>query len=391
MTVKRFTGKDYRETLLSVKHAMGKNAVILHTRSFKAGGVFGLWGSKMVEITATDEMMIRKRGKSVNEPKNLSRVVPRGYADAAALVNSGEKPFSDPKINELAVEVRSVKQMVAQLISGARVGDCRDMPEALQKIYVSMLDADVPSEIADTLARAVNSRLTADQSRNHSTVETTLNLELARRISVCGPTTITPGAGRIIALIGPTGVGKTTTIAKLAAIYKFQNLDVGLITLDSYRIAAVEQLRTYAGILDFPLQEARTPEEFTNAIQNFRDKDVVLIDTAGRSQRNVFKMGELRSFLDAGRPDEIHLVASATTTRRGLKEVIERFGALSSGQLILTKVDEASGMGATLEHLLEGDLKVSYITTGQRVPDDIESADSARLARLCLGVNTVNV
>ena len=388
MTVKRFVGKNYTETLRTAKNALGSDAVILHTRSFKAGGVFGLWGRKVVEITASDEVAVRARRAGHAERPKLDRVLPKPYVRAS--VAGARHSRGDPGMGELAEEMHAVKEMVGKLISGARAGDCRDLPETLQKAYASLLDAGVPKAIAGRLARAVNSRLTADQSRDGAVVDQALHDELARRIEVCGPTLVSRGDRRVMALVGPTGVGKTTTIAELAAAYRFQNLQVGLVTLDFYRIAAVDQLRTYADILGVPIQVALTPGEFHDALEKFRNKDVVLVDTAGRSQRDRLKMNELRSFLESGLPDEVHLVASATTTRGGMKDVIENFGPLSSGRLILSKVDEAPGIGVVLDQLLDGGLKVSYLTTGQRVPEDIEPADASKLARLCLGVQNVN-
>jgi flagellar biosynthesis protein FlhF len=160
--------------------------------------------------------------------------------------------------------------------------------------------------------------------------------------------------------------------------------------MDSYRIAAVDQLRTYAEILDVPLNVVLTPAEFASSLQKMRSKDVVLVDTAGRSQRDRLKMSELRAFIEAGRPDEVHLVVSATTTRSGLAEVIERFSTVLHDRLILTKLDEAPALGPVLDLLLPGNLALSYMTTGQRVPDDIEPAEPQRVARLIMGVETVH-
>jgi len=314
MTVKRFVGKNYTETLRSARNALGSDAVILHTRSFKAGGLFGLWGRKMVEITASDEMTVRPRRLRPPEKPELKPTLPMPYARAAART-APRSPRLDVGIGELAEEVRAVKEMVGKLVAGARAEDCRDLPETLQKAYASLVEAEVPKGIAVQLVRAVNGRLTADQSGDECVVAEALHAELARRIEVCAPTTVSRGDRRVMALVGPTGVGKTTTIAKLAAAYRFQNLQVGLVTLDFYRIAAVDQLRTYADILEVPLQVALTPGEFSDALRKFASKDVVLVDTAGRSQRDRLKMNELRSFLEAGKPDEVHLVASAR--RRG--------------------------------------------------------------------------
>jgi flagellar biosynthesis protein FlhF len=201
-----------------------------------------------------------------------------------------------------------------------------------------------------------------------------------------GPVAAAPGKPSTVALIGPTGVGKTTTIAKLAADFKFRKgLKVGLITIDTYRIAAVEQLKTYADIIGIPINVVLTPEELAGAVQAFGEMDVVLVDTAGRSQCDSQKMDELRAFLDAACFDEVHLVVSSTTQTTLLESIVERFGPLAHDRLILTKMDETTCRGHLLNVLLRVNKAVSYVTTGQEVPDDIEVADPARIAAIVLG------
>ena len=190
----------------------------------------------------------------------------------------------------------------------------------------------------------------------------------------------------VVALIGPTGVGKTTTIAKLAASFKFVNgYDVGLVTLDTYRIAAVQQLKTYADIIGIPVNVILTPDELREARETFAEKDIVLVDTAGRSQRNAEKMEELKLFLEAGDFDQVHLVISSTVGESSLDEIMERFAPLATDHMILTKLDEGTCPGHTLRTVLKSGKSLSYLTTGQEVPDDIESAEAERFASIVLG------
>ena len=152
-----------------------------------------------------------------------------------------------------------------------------------------------------------------------------------------------------MALVGPTGVGKTTTVAKLAANFKLvHGLRPGLVTVDTFRIAAVEQLRTYAEIIDLPLAVANSPAEMRKAIDSLGDVDLVLIDTAGRSPRDEVKIRELADFLAEAKPDEVHLVLSAVAGERSLRAAVERFAVVRADRLILTKLDEADGLGGVL-------------------------------------------
>ena len=184
---------------------------------------------------------------------------------------------------------------------------------------------------------------------------------------------------------GPTGVGKTTTVAKLAANFKLAHgVRVGLITVDTYRIAAVEQLKTYAEIIDLPLAVVNDPVEMPRALDELGAVDLVFIDTAGRSPRDEVKIRELAEFLLQARPDEVHLVLSAVAGQRSLRSAVERFAMVQVDRLILTKLDEADSLGGVLAVLGLSSRPVSYLTTGQAVPDDIEPADRKRLARLIL-------
>jgi flagellar biosynthesis protein FlhF len=204
---------------------------------------------------------------------------------------------------------------------------------------------------------------------------------------VTGPLGVSTGQGAVVALVGPTGVGKTTTVAKLAANYRLrENKRVGLIAVDTYRIAAVEQLRTYADIIDLPMEVVSTPREMREAVTRMRDFDLVLLDTAGRSPRDEVKIQELRAMLAEAEPDEVHLVVSAVSGARSLTSIAERFAAVGVTAMLVTKLDEATGLGNLVSTARACQLPLSYLTDGQNVPDDIQVAQPAALARLILGI-----
>jgi flagellar biosynthesis protein FlhF len=210
---------------------------------------------------------------------------------------------------------------------------------------------------------------------------------IEEEIATCGPIQVVPGRRKLVALVGPTGVGKTTTIAKLAANFHLRDRRrVGLITVDTYRIAAVEQLRTYADIIDLPMEVVSTPREMRAAASRLAGLDLVLMDTAGRGPRDEVKIQELKSMLAEAGADEVFLVISSVASIASMKKNAERFARVGATALVLTKLDEATGLGNLLPLLRSCKLPLSYVTNGQNVPDDIEPADRRKLARIVLGM-----
>jgi len=189
----------------------------------------------------------------------------------------------------------------------------------------------------------------------------------------------------VVTLIGPTGVGKTTTIAKLAANLQLrEGKKVGLITIDTYRIAAVDQLRRYADIIGSPLKVVGTAEEMPAAIASMSEMDYILIDSAGRSPTDSLKLSELRGFIDAAKPDEVHLVLSSTSSPKCVELAVTAFSRVRVDRLLFTKIDEAASIGLVLNVARKVGKALSYMTTGQDVPDDIEVVKGRKLAQLIL-------
>lgn len=262
-----------------------------------------------------------------------------------------------------------------------------ELPELFFKLFTELLDAD----LCEDLARELVERVRKETQGAHIDDLLLLKARLARSIEAdlhtCGPIQIMQDRCRLVALVGPTGVGKTTTIAKLAANYHLkEKRRVGLITVDTYRVAAVEQLRTFADIIDLPMQVVSTPREMREAVRRMDDLDLILLDTAGRSPKDEVRIQELRAFLTEADADEVHLVLSSVATTRVLEQTAERFAAVGTTALILTKLDEAAGFGNILPLVRACNLPLSYLTNGQNVPDDIEVAEAARIARMILGM-----
>ncbi|HRP61762.1 MAG TPA: flagellar biosynthesis protein FlhF [Phycisphaerales bacterium] len=275
-------------------------------------------------------------------------------------------------------ELAAIRSMVGQVLQRQTIApkSAAAMPARLFDMYLKLIAQDMSEELADRIVSEVRNELSDSQLDDEASVRNAV----LRRLSECIPVGAVPVAvdvadGRplTIALVGPTGVGKTTTIAKLAASYKLRHgRNVGLITSDTYRIAAVDQLRTYANIIGLPLQVALTPTEMRQAIHALRSCDVILIDTAGRSQNDSDRLAELREFVAAAAPHEVHLVLSGTAGERVLLREAEAFSAIGIHKIVLTKLDEAVSFGMLVDVVRRIGKQLSFVTTGQEVPDHIE-------------------
>ncbi len=285
-------------------------------------------------------------------------------------------------------ELQDIKSLVQDLVQDRKDRRVGEWPEALRQAYIKLIQNEVAEEMARDFVEQLQSGASPGQSLDAGTIDEFLVRQLARVLTPGCPIKLNASdkRGNVVVLVGATGVGKTTTLAKLAAQFRIkEGKKVGLITIDTYRIGAVEQLRTYARIIDTPLEVVLTPQELRLAIERLADCDIILVDTAGRSQFDSPKLDELREFLKAANARETHLVLSATSSRAVLQKSIERFSGLGINRVLFTKLDEAVGIGTLLAAVHKLDVKMSYITTGQDVPHDIEVGDGRRLAEMILG------
>lgn len=212
---------------------------------------------------------------------------------------------------------------------------------------------------------------------------------LTGMIKCSGSLRIKKSGPRIVAVVGPTGVGKTTTIAKIAAMYALnRRVSVAMVTMDNFRVGAVEQLKTYAKIMDLPLEVAGNSQELGKALAKHADKDLILIDTAGRSPKDADRLDELKGYLEAQTGIDVYLCLSATTRSREIDEIIATFGTLPITKLLFTKLDESRSFGCIVETYLKHKVPLSYFSTGQKVPEDIEVATPRKLATLVVQEST---
>jgi flagellar biosynthesis protein FlhF len=381
MRPKTYRAKTMKEALTRVRRDLGGDAVIISAREVRRRRLLGLGPQALVEVTASDSMpsdMAVTGGAGPNPgPAAGSPVAIRAVpaADTAASLHA-----------RFGEELGRLHAMVETLSRQGHIDHLLlDVPGALVPLYSQLVEADVPEILTRRLMKEVALALEPDEFDDAEAIRAALCEAVEQCISIAPPIRAIAGTRRVVALVGPTGVGKTTTVAKLAAYFKLTHgVRVGLVTVDTYRIAAVEQLKTYAEIIDLPLVVVNDPAEMTGALDELGAVDLVFIDTAGRSPRDEVKIRELAEFLVQARPDEVHLVLSAVAGQRNLLASVERFSAVHFDRLILTKLDEAESMGGVLAVLGLSSRPVSYLTMGQAVPDDIEPAGRKRLARLIL-------
>lgn len=288
--------------------------------------------------------------------------------------------------SDIEQRLDSLQKMIAELGRRTRPRGLIEIPPELFAYYLTLIEADVDDEIARDLIAKLQQHAAPGQLGDTAAATSLLAALIEREIRCAEPIAPKRGCRQVAMLVGPTGVGKTTTIAKLAGRFGVSHgLRVGLITVDTYRVAAVDQLRTYAEIIDLPMQVVSAPEELPAALAMFAEFDLVLIDTAGRSPHDDRRLEELKQLVDAAAPDHVYLVLSLACGAKPLRAAAERFAAVRPTSLILTKLDEAAGCGSLLSATRDIVLPVTYLTVGQEVPRDIEPANPCRIARLILG------
>ena len=404
MNLKTFKAATMAEALTQVKTSMGSDAVILHTRTFHTRVWLGLRRREMVEITAGRGFNVADRsrrpvargatlpGSTYSRTGSVARPTPVAKAEACDPVANGKRLLDTPGATGAAVlsisqEVAALKSMVKDLVTQTRLRQTPNIPSELFDHYTKLVGNQVAEELAGEVVQSVQRQNRIEHLQQADFVQEKLAEQIEKLIPTSGPIVRSKTSGpHIVALIGPTGVGKTTTLAKLAANLKLREKHrVGLVTLDTYRIAAVDQLKRYADIIGSPLRVVSGAEELREAARGMNDCEFILIDTAGRSPNDALKLNELKGVLAAVEPDEVHLVLSTTASEKCIELATARFGDVRSDKLIFTKLDEAAHVGVVLNVVRKVNKSLSYITTGQDVPDDIEVARGRRLAQLILG------
>ncbi|WFA87760.1 flagellar biosynthesis protein FlhF [Paenibacillus amylolyticus] len=446
MRVKQYVVETMPEAMLQIRKDLGSDAVILSTKEIKVGGVMGMFRKKRIEVVAAVD---KEENKQTTKPvQNQFTPVPRAFvpeayrqtarsfvaaSDESVTTNTadqsvqdqsaaapsvfesrnigsnidsgsgssstdhkprpqgadfsgsttGPKPTgSDLQQDKLMIELQDLKQMVTRLSKQGTSAD--PVPEELHTIRERLTEQDVWPEVWESWFDSIQAKWSEDELKEQD-VEQVVKLEIMHFLEQRIEEGILPTT-RIVYVAGPTGVGKTTTIAKLAAEQMFKKQrKVGFITSDTYRISAVEQLRTYASILNVPLEVVQSPGDTQRAISRLENCDLIFMDTAGRNYRNELLVSELQSLLAPVENSETFLVMSMTSKSADMVQITEHFSKYGLDKVIFTKMDETGSCGPLFNLLHRFPLKLAYVANGQNVPDDLLKPDADSLSKQLLG------
>lgn len=409
MIVKKYTGSTETEAVMKAKEDLGPSAVVLNVKTMKQRGLAKLFKKNFVEITAALEE--KEFAQSINNRKPTFEAVAKNMADKPASTSKIDLKADDnvkvpapAKSTEVIEEkLDNIHKMIRNKMENEKEEVKKTEEEAkpqkpsqssanfksLKLIYNKLLENEVDEKYANIIINDIESSL-----KKESNLDSILASVYQKIILKLGEPAVIDDNERkkVIFFIGPTGVGKTTTIAKIASDYKLnRNKKIAMITADTYRIAAVEQLNTYASILDVPVNVIYTPSEIVENVKELEHNDMIFVDTAGRSHKNTSQRDEIIEMInlvknaDMALDIEIFLVLSVTTKYKDLVAISDAYKELNDIRLLFTKIDETSALGNILNIRWYTDAPLSYATYGQNVPDDIEKLDVQKLAKTLLG------
>lgn len=430
MIIKKYLVKNMNEGLTKIRYELGKDAIIIGQRKVRKAGFMGLFSKKILEVTAAvenstdqekesksfkqdkryykakdeeedfknslesirrlmqDEVLGQNKVKSMEEKRIetlQNRILEHNYnvekekqRNDFSVNREVEKIQSIENIDKDSIDIESIHKEVSELknLLNKVIKNGSSGENSNSLLLERLRHLDIDEELQENIINAID-EISSEESNETEALRDVFERDiLVSRQSL---------SGRIV-LVGPTGVGKTTTIAKLAGrLALIEKKKVGLITVDTYRIGAIEQLKTYAEIMNIPFKVVITMKEMEDAIKFMKDCDVILIDTTGRSSKNAMQISELRAFVQKANPDHVNMVISATTKNSDIKSILKGYAELEYDNIIVTKLDETTVYGSLYNIAKFSNKPVSFVTTGQNVPDDIMVPTKEEITSFILG------
>ncbi len=425
MIIKKFQGNSELEAITKAKDELGKDAIVMNVKTIKPRGIMKLFKSVTVEVTAALEennapkpslmpeqnmqesytpsfnpnpVQNNTEKTETNEAKEMPSFPPAGYKTQPVAEGKNLEANLEKLQALLQKQISAEEEMAkAKAISNQpkEEADLNPKPrkeknsnlQFIKMVYTTLLDNEVDERYVNQIMEEMDNVMRSDLQLD--SVLSNLYQKLILKFGKPEGVKLTENRAKVVFFIGPTGVGKTTTVAKLASYFKIEKKKrVAFLTADTYRIAATEQLKTYADIINAPLSIVYTPEDMVEELDKLRDFDLVLVDTAGYSHKNKNQQAEIKKLIEAVPEDfetEVYLVLSATTKYKDLKSIVDAYKEVTDYNIIFTKLDETSAYGNLLNIKMYCGADLSYTTNGQNVPDDMEVFNSQRIVKLLLG------
>lgn len=401
MIIKKFQGKTENEAVEAAKKELGNNVVIMNVRNVKKKGLFRFLRSDIIEVTVALEeeqeryTAVKKEDKreqvdasGVVYPSNNSSAMNRNLIVEDLNTEKRENAFLEEKLNNLhSLLEQQLQKPEENRAEEEEEEETSELEKFMKLLYNTMLDNEVSekyaNQIIDEIEKSAKPNMPFDYALTN--IYQKMILKFGKQEGIIPP----EKNPKVVFFIGPTGVGKTTTIAKIASRYIVdEKKKLALITSDTYRIAAAEQLRTYAGILEVPFRVVYSPEEIQQVIKDFSHFDYIFVDTSGHSYQNEEQKETMKNIVhsvDGLVEKEVFLVLSATTKYRDLLKIVDAYTEVTEYKLIFTKLDETSEVGNLLNIKLYTGAPLAYVTCGQNVPDDLEDFDPQKTVKQLLG------
>ena len=411
MIIKKFTAATEKDAIIMAKEELGSDAIVMNVKTIKPAGIMRIFKKTRVELTAAIDDAPTDGRKAENTQGKASDAK-NSYVFNKAFESNSKEEYSEEAQNAIEEKINSIAKLLEQQmnlnnreknvevkvddpafegIENRRSSDSPNKPanKIVELIRNQLMDNDVSRDIADAIVADMDDNEDGSQPLDNilSNVYQKIVLKLGK-IEPLKPAEDSEKKPKIVFFVGNTGVGKTTTMAKLASKCKLEEkLDIAMLSVDTYRIAAIEQIKTYANILNAPMEVVYTPEDMKTYVEKFKSCDLIFVDTAGRSHRNDEQKKDLEAIIASvdEYEKEIYLVLSVTVKYNDLINIAKTYGELFDYKVIFTKLDETSELGSILNLKLDTGKQLSYVTWGQNVPEDIGLLNPQVIAKKLLG------